>query len=349
MLWGLERSYVLIAASSDERSSWVSIVASSANEARASASFRRQIASVASLCELGSPLQLVSPSDDGTVVPLLNNVPVRRYWSFALSLAGPLGASTPSPRPRDASRGLPGGGSLAKVNVLGDEESFTAPVFTPDDAATQCERCESSFVLFFNPRHHCRACGKLVCGACSASKAPLWRGVAAPVERVCKPCFATLSSLLRVSGEAALSGSVGAAASPLASHSAVSETPATARPTLGASSFLPDVRGSSRLPSTAVPVMAGTERALDEPPVVHPAQDSVSPFDGGKGIGQASDDDTDDPCAAVLGESQALMAPAAPPVGAAATLSQSLKPQPAMQPMLPAPASTARVDTTDAT
>ena len=270
---------------------------------------------------------------------------MHRYWPLALSLAGPLGASTPSPR--DASRVLPVGGSLAKAIALGDEDSFTAPVFTPDDAATQCERCESSFVLFFNPRHHCRACGKLVCGACSASKAPLWRGVAAPVERVCKPCFATLSSLLRASiREAAPSGSVGAATSPLATHSPVSDTPATARPMLGASSFLPDVRGSSRLSSTAVPATAGAERALAEPPLVHLAQDSVSPFDVGKGIGHASDDDTDDPCAAALGESQALTAPAAPLVDAAATLSHSSEPQTAT---LAAPASTARVDATDAT
>mmetsp|Transcript_23139 Transcript_23139/g.69312 ORF Transcript_23139/g.69312 Transcript_23139/m.69312 type:complete len:218 (+) Transcript_23139:351-1004(+) len=53
--------------------------------------------------------------------------------------------------------------------------------WTPDADANRCERCKVTFTMF-NRRHHCRKCGKCVCGDCSPQAC--WRdGV-----RHCKVC-----------------------------------------------------------------------------------------------------------------------------------------------------------------
>ncbi|KAF8249067.1 hypothetical protein K440DRAFT_472297, partial [Wilcoxina mikolae CBS 423.85] len=36
----------------------------------------------------------------------------------------------------------------------------------PDAAAKHCPICTSAFT-FFNRRHHCRKCGRVVCATCS--------------------------------------------------------------------------------------------------------------------------------------------------------------------------------------
>ncbi|KAJ2387672.1 hypothetical protein GGI23_006221, partial [Coemansia sp. RSA 2559] len=45
-------------------------------------------------------------------------------------------------------------------------ENFDAPVWDPDESAGHCYICFRGFTLFLR-RHHCRACGKIVCNACS--------------------------------------------------------------------------------------------------------------------------------------------------------------------------------------
>jgi len=72
---------------------------------------------------------------------------------------------------------------------LGD----SAPVWTPDTRVTMCQSCSSEFSLV-NRRHHCRACGKVVCAPCSSNKAPLkYRQFEA--SRVCDSCFDTLEKM----------------------------------------------------------------------------------------------------------------------------------------------------------
>lgn len=51
-----------------------------------------------------------------------------------------------------------------------------------------CQRCAKKLHVGF--RHHCRSCGKLVCGACSKKKVVLRLGRSP--ERVCDPCAGTL-------------------------------------------------------------------------------------------------------------------------------------------------------------
>merc|ERR1712142_911208 len=69
---------------------------------------------------------------------------------------------------------------------LGD----TAPVWIPDQRVTMCRLCSNEFTLV-NRRHHCRACGKVVCSQCSANKAPIkYRQYEA--VKVCSSCFDAL-------------------------------------------------------------------------------------------------------------------------------------------------------------
>nr|KAI8739629.1 FYVE; RhoGEF and PH domain-containing protein 5-like isoform X2 [Biomphalaria glabrata] len=62
----------------------------------------------------------------------------------------------------------------------------TAPVWIPDDAATMCMLCQSTFNMV-RRRHHCRSCGKLICKSC-CKKAPL-EYKKMKIDRVCVLCF----------------------------------------------------------------------------------------------------------------------------------------------------------------
>merc|ERR1712100_784956 len=54
-------------------------------------------------------------------------------------------------------------------------------------AAGSCELCKAALGKgYFKPRHHCRMCDALVCGACSESKVRLKPGE--PLERACSAC-----------------------------------------------------------------------------------------------------------------------------------------------------------------
>lgn len=43
------------------------------------------------------------------------------------------------------------------------------PIWQPDDSVNKCPICHVSFTFFYR-RHHCRRCGKVVCGDCSDTK-----------------------------------------------------------------------------------------------------------------------------------------------------------------------------------
>ncbi|XP_068611570.1 FYVE, RhoGEF and PH domain-containing protein 6-like [Brachionichthys hirsutus] len=65
-----------------------------------------------------------------------------------------------------------------------------APIWIPDLRATMCMICTCEFTLTWR-RHHCRACGKVVCQACSATKYYLEYLKNQPA-RVCDHCFVKL-------------------------------------------------------------------------------------------------------------------------------------------------------------
>ncbi|XP_013395110.1 uncharacterized protein LOC106162376 [Lingula anatina] len=76
--------------------------------------------------------------------------------------------------------------SYDKDFILGS----TAPVWIPDSRVSMCALCTTEFTVTFR-RHHCRACGKIVCSNCSDNKAPL-SYMDNKSARVCDVCFGRL-------------------------------------------------------------------------------------------------------------------------------------------------------------
>lgn len=68
-----------------------------------------------------------------------------------------------------------------------------APVWVHDQRVSMCQGCLREFKLYFR-RHHCRACGSVVCSDCSRHHYPLRYQRFEP-QRVCDNCFETLSKL----------------------------------------------------------------------------------------------------------------------------------------------------------
>ncbi|KAM4035761.1 FYVE, RhoGEF and PH domain-containing protein 6 [Anomaloglossus baeobatrachus] len=73
-------------------------------------------------------------------------------------------------------------------NTLGSK----APIWIPDGRATMCMMCTTEFTLTWR-RHHCRACGKIVCQACSTNKYSL-EYLKNHLARVCDHCFQELQN-----------------------------------------------------------------------------------------------------------------------------------------------------------
>lgn len=64
------------------------------------------------------------------------------------------------------------------------------PIWVPDRRVTMCQKCTVEFTVLVR-RHHCRACGQVVCSTCSANKAPL-RYLDFDSARVCDLCYETI-------------------------------------------------------------------------------------------------------------------------------------------------------------
>eukprot|EP00928_Gymnodinium_smaydae_P041386 TRINITY_DN28018_c0_g1_i1.p1 TRINITY_DN28018_c0_g1~~TRINITY_DN28018_c0_g1_i1.p1 ORF type:complete len:397 (+),score=90.30 TRINITY_DN28018_c0_g1_i1:158-1348(+) len=59
--------------------------------------------------------------------------------------------------------------------------------WVPDEEVTKCPICSKGFSMLHNRRHHCRACGRVVCGPCSSNT--LYLTNMSSQQRVCDPCF----------------------------------------------------------------------------------------------------------------------------------------------------------------
>ncbi|XP_061773948.1 FYVE, RhoGEF and PH domain-containing protein 4a isoform X9 [Nerophis ophidion] len=67
-----------------------------------------------------------------------------------------------------------------------------APRWIRDNEVTMCMKCKESFNALTRRRHHCRACGYVVCWKCSDNKVPLeYDGN--KVNKVCRDCFSILT------------------------------------------------------------------------------------------------------------------------------------------------------------
>uniref|UniRef100_A0A8C7NR53 FYVE, RhoGEF and PH domain containing 6 n=1 Tax=Oncorhynchus mykiss TaxID=8022 RepID=A0A8C7NR53_ONCMY len=80
--------------------------------------------------------------------------------------------------------------SRSQEEVSGAPLGSKAPIWIPDLRATMCMVCTCEFTLTWR-RHHCRACGKVVCQTCSSSKFYLEYLKNQPA-RVCDHCFVKL-------------------------------------------------------------------------------------------------------------------------------------------------------------
>lgn len=78
--------------------------------------------------------------------------------------------------------------SRCESPVDSEEESYCAPIWVPDSAASECFVCSSEFTLI-RRRHHCRKCGRVVCGACSTKSFVVPAYPIERVERACDPCY----------------------------------------------------------------------------------------------------------------------------------------------------------------
>ncbi|KAM5166083.1 FYVE, RhoGEF and PH domain-containing protein 2 isoform 1-T2 [Callospermophilus lateralis] len=73
-----------------------------------------------------------------------------------------------------------------------EELGLRAPQWVRDKMVTMCMRCQEPFNALTRRRHHCRACGYVVCARCSDYKAQLKYDGNRP-SRVCLDCFTFLT------------------------------------------------------------------------------------------------------------------------------------------------------------
>ena len=71
--------------------------------------------------------------------------------------------------------------------MYGSTSPLAPPVWVPDHEAAVCRLCEAPFTFFFR-RHHCRACGQVVCGRCSSRRRIVHRVDLVNLVRVCDLC-----------------------------------------------------------------------------------------------------------------------------------------------------------------
>ncbi|KAM4615616.1 FYVE, RhoGEF and PH domain-containing protein 4-like [Polymixia lowei] len=78
------------------------------------------------------------------------------------------------------------------TDVSTEELGRRAPRWIRDNEVTVCMTCQESFNALTRRRHHCRACGCVVCWKCSDYKVALeYDGH--KLNKVCKACYATLA------------------------------------------------------------------------------------------------------------------------------------------------------------
>uniref|UniRef100_A0A8C9U6R3 FYVE, RhoGEF and PH domain containing 4a n=1 Tax=Scleropages formosus TaxID=113540 RepID=A0A8C9U6R3_SCLFO len=78
------------------------------------------------------------------------------------------------------------------VEVSAAELGKRAPRWIRDNEVTMCMKCREPFNALTRRRHHCRACGYVVCWKCSDYKAALEYDNN-KVNKVCKDCYSILS------------------------------------------------------------------------------------------------------------------------------------------------------------
>ncbi|KAL5283961.1 ZFYVE28 family protein [Megaselia abdita] len=80
--------------------------------------------------------------------------------------------------------------SPANNNNNNSNTRASPPIWIPDQEAPSCMGCTTQFTAF-RRRHHCRNCGRVFCGSCSNTSAPLPKFGLIKAVRVCRQCYIT--------------------------------------------------------------------------------------------------------------------------------------------------------------
>ncbi|XP_028823311.1 FYVE, RhoGEF and PH domain-containing protein 6-like isoform X1 [Denticeps clupeoides] len=118
-----------------------------------------------------------------------------------------------------------------------------APIWIPDVRATMCMICTCEFTLTWR-RHHCRACGKVVCQTCSSNKHQM-EYLKNRAVRVCDQCFLILQQRGAKRGQCAVDHACGAS-------SPVGKSP---------SNHAFSIRKQKRIPAALKEVSANTDNS----------------------------------------------------------------------------------------
>lgn len=86
-------------------------------------------------------------------------------------------------------------GDAQELAAPSEELGRRAPLWVRDKLVTMCMRCKEPFNAITRRRHHCRACGYVVCARCSDYRAPLQYDGQRP-NRVCLACYVFLTGRL---------------------------------------------------------------------------------------------------------------------------------------------------------
>lgn len=104
------------------------------------------------------------------------------------------------------------------------------PIWVPDNMATGCMQCHAKFTMI-KRRHHCRACGKVLCSVCCSQKFKLEFLSSTAESRVCLQCFLILNQ--RQQGGGAIGSEVNAGVDNDVASAAAANTNVTADQTEG--------------------------------------------------------------------------------------------------------------------
>ncbi|XP_070953224.1 FYVE, RhoGEF and PH domain-containing protein 2 isoform X10 [Macaca nemestrina] len=83
-------------------------------------------------------------------------------------------------------------GDTQEQELQSEELGLRAPQWVRDKMVTMCMRCQEPFNALTRRRHHCRACGYVVCARCSDYRAELKYNDNRP-NRVCLHCYTFLT------------------------------------------------------------------------------------------------------------------------------------------------------------
>ncbi|XP_036269458.1 FYVE, RhoGEF and PH domain-containing protein 2 isoform X2 [Pipistrellus kuhlii] len=83
-------------------------------------------------------------------------------------------------------------GAAQRQELQAEELGLRAPQWVRDSMVTMCMRCQEPFTALTRRRHHCRACGYVVCARCSDYRAELKYDGNRP-NRVCLHCYTFLT------------------------------------------------------------------------------------------------------------------------------------------------------------